>query len=92
MKRITRTRTLIRQHEVLTVRNPLPRQSVCCSECSEHVALVALGEAVRLSGINSRAIYRLIEEREIHFMETTDGLALICPASLLKWVRQELFG
>ena len=83
---------MIRQHEVLTIRSPHPRQAVCCSECREPVALVALNEAVRLSGITSRAIYRLIEEGQIHFTETADGLALICPASLLKWVRQEHCG
>jgi predicted site-specific integrase-resolvase len=43
-------------------------------------------EAVRISGISSRAIYRLIEEGRIHLTETPDGVALVCPATLLKQI------
>lgn len=62
-----------------------------CNECAEPVALVTLDEAVRISGIGSRAIYRLIEKQQIHFTETPERGALICPATLLRqvWQAQE---
>jgi hypothetical protein len=56
---------------------------VFCRQCSDQVALVTLYEAVKLSGASSRTIHQWIEETSIHFMETADGLVLICPASLL---------
>jgi len=61
-----------------------------CPACSGPVALVTLEEAVRISRISSRAIYRLIEEGLIHFAETEDGVAHICPATLLRRVWQEV--
>lgn len=57
---------------------------VFCPECSEQVALVTLDEAVNLSGASSRTIHQQIEENGVHFIETADGLVLICPASILR--------
>ena len=54
--------------------------------------MVTLDEAVQVSGISSRTVYRFIEEGQIHFSETTDRIALICPATLLKRVRKEANG
>lgn len=67
-------------------------QRVFCPECLEPVAMVTLDEAVQVSGISSRTVYRFIEEGQIHFSETTDRIALICPATLLKRVRKEANG
>ena len=84
MKRKRRTRTTVERHEVLVLRGPRTLKRVFCTECPEPVALVTLDEAVRISGISSRAVYRLIEEGRIHFAEGTDRVALICPATLLR--------
>jgi hypothetical protein len=89
MKRTRRTRTTIEKREVVVIRTSRKLNRVFCPECSEPVALVALDEAVRISGISSRAIYRLIEEERIHFAETAEGVAFICPAMLLKRVWKE---
>ena len=55
-----------------------------CKECSEAVVLVTLDEAVKISGLSSRAIYRLIEEGRVHFDETASVIGLMCRASLIK--------
>ena len=89
MKRTRRTRTTVEKHEVVVIRGSRRLKRVFCPECSEPVALVALDEAVKFSGISSRAVYRLIEEGRIHFAETADGGALICPATLLRQVWKE---
>jgi hypothetical protein len=92
MKRTRRTRTTIEKHEVVLIRSSRKLKRVFCPECAEPVALVTPDEAVRISGISSRAIYRLIEEGRIHLAETPDGVALICPATLLKQIWKEQDG
>lgn len=79
------------KHEVIVIRSSRKLKRVFCPECSDRVALVTLDEAVRISGIGSRMVYRLIEEGRIHFAETTDGVARVCPATLLRqaWERGE---
>ena len=89
MKRIRRTRTSVEKHEVFVIKSSRRLKRVFCPECSEPVALVTLDEAVKISGISSRAVYRLIEEGRIHFAEAADRVARICPATLLKSVWKE---
>src|SRR5262245_39201274 len=62
MKKTRRTSTTVQEHEVLLIKRPRKPPITLCKECSEAVALVTLDEAVRISGISSRAVYRLIEE------------------------------
>ena len=83
MKRTRRTRTTLEQHEVVVIRGSRRLNRAFCPECSEPVALVTLDQAIKISGISSRAIYRLIEEQRIHFVEMADGVVLMCPATLL---------
>lgn len=72
------------KHEVFVVRNSGKLKRVLCPECLEPVALITLDEAVKISGMGSRAIYQLIEAGRIHFKETADRVALICPATLVR--------
>jgi hypothetical protein len=88
MKRARQTRTTIEMREVIVIRGSPKRQSVLCPECSAATVFVTVEEAVRLTGISARAIYRLIEAGKVHFAETADGLTLICPATLFALVCQ----
>ena len=88
MKRTRRTKTTLELREVVVIRGSRKRNHVLCANCSEAAALVTIEDAVKMSGITARAIYRLIEAGEVHFAETADGLALICPATLLKRVSE----
>jgi len=69
--------------EVVVIRGSRKRKAVFCADCSEDAVLVTVEEAVKISGISARGIYRLIEAGEVHFAETADGLTLICAATLL---------
>src|ERR1700704_6103835 len=89
MKRTRRTRTTVEKHEVVVIRGSRKLKRGFCAECSEPIALVTVEEAVRISGISSRAIYRLIEQGRIHLAETPDGVALICPSTLLRQVLEK---
>lgn len=81
---ITRRRTTINveRHETLVIKASAMLRTAHCPECSDEVALISLNEAVRISGLSSRSVYRLIERGQIHFTETADGIGLICPATL----------
>jgi len=39
-------------------------------------------EAARIAGVNTRTIYRWVEEGKIHFSEALGASPLICPVSL----------
>ena len=83
MKKSRRTRTSVEVREVVVIRRSRTRNRILCPECSGAAALLTVEEAVKISAISSRAIFRLIEEGEVHFTETVDGLTLICPTTLL---------
>jgi len=55
-----------------------------CSDCNSQVRLVAVAEAVLFAGASERTIFLWAESAEIHFMETEEGKAMFCVASLLK--------
>ena len=92
MKRTRRTRTTIEQSEVFVIRSYGNRNRLSCSKCKEEVALITLDEAISISVLSSRTIHRLMEAGRIHFEETAQGIALICPATLLQRVSQESKG
>ena len=83
MKKRRRTRTTVEVREVVVIRGSRKRNRIFCAECSGAAALLTVEEAVKISAISSRAVYRLIEEGRIHFAETAEGSVLICPATLL---------
>lgn len=53
-----------------------------CNLCRSYVKPITNYEAEVLSRVCSRAILRQIEAGLIHYMETSDGLQLVCPNSL----------
>ena len=54
-----------------------------CQTCGEPVKMVTPDEAARMAGVSSRTIYRRIEAERVHFLETAEGLLLVCINSLL---------
>jgi hypothetical protein len=46
--------------------------------------MVTPDDAALLTRVTARAIYLMVEAGEIHFVETREGLVLICPRSLMK--------
>ena len=53
-----------------------------CEECRQKVAWLTPNQAVLLSCLSLREIFRCIEANTIHFYETPSGLLHICPNSL----------
>ena len=53
-----------------------------CSHCGKRREMICAEEAAARAGVSLRAIYRLVEAHELHFVETPEGLVLICPNSV----------
>lgn len=53
-----------------------------CNRCARQVQLVTADAAAELTGVTTRVIFQRVEAGSIHFIETQDGLLLICTASL----------
>jgi hypothetical protein len=58
-----------------------------CPVCGAGVTMVGIEEAVAIADVSPGAIYRQIEQRRLHFSESTPGELLICLNSLLKQKR-----
>jgi len=83
MKRTRLTRTTLEMREVFVIKGSRLRKRVLCTQCSERTPMVTVREAINMSGISARSIYRVIEEGGVHFAEMSDGSTLICAATLL---------
>ena len=82
MKR--RTEITIDTHRVFAVRRRTGVPAAWCRRCDDLVLMITPDEAAKLSGLSSRAVYRLVEAESIHFTETHDGSLLICLNSLYR--------
>lgn len=53
-----------------------------CPHCRDTQALVTPLQASRILGVSVRTINRWVESGDIHFVETSNGLLLVCVRSL----------
>ncbi|HKP46848.1 MAG TPA: hypothetical protein VJT50_09630 [Pyrinomonadaceae bacterium] len=53
-----------------------------CESCGERVPMVTPDEAAQIRQVSTRAIFRGLENGELHFTETEKGYPLICLNSL----------
>jgi len=74
----------VETERLLVICGSNPAVNHWCEECGADVLMVGLDEAAAVAGLSHRAIFHLTEFREIHFVETPEGKALFCVASLLK--------
>ena len=50
---------------------------IWCERCCEQMVTVQMSPVVH--GISTRDVYRLVEEGEIHFVETESKVIFVCP-------------
>ncbi|MEW6128139.1 MAG: hypothetical protein AB1757_13950 [Acidobacteriota bacterium] len=53
-----------------------------CEACAARVWMLVPNEAAAMLQTTARNIYRRVEAGEVHFLETEDGVLLICRNSL----------
>ena len=81
MSKKTRTEISIETSQVVIIRHRhLVRQ--WCAVCNAHTQMLTAEAAAAATGLSRRSVYRLAEQGQVHFCETSDGLLLICFNSL----------
>lgn len=78
MEIIRKTSVFIKTERRLTVRGGGPRDEIWCEKCAG--PMVTAREAAEAQRTGTRAIYRLIEEGRVHFVEI-GAEVLVCPAA-----------
>jgi len=81
MKSRKTTEIIIKTHEVWVIRRQAKAQ-VGCTNCEGQFTMVTVDQAVEITGFGALAIYRWVESRQVHFLETTEGKLLVCLNSL----------
>ena len=69
---------------VSAARTDIPR--IPCPICAEST-MVTPEEAAALARVTVRSIYARVEAVSVHFLETSDGLLLLCANSLSQWAQ-----
>jgi tRNA A22 N-methylase len=73
--------------ETYTVRQEPPQSfRTYCQECDREITCLTLNQAVTVTGLGARAIFRLVEAGELHGHETEEGHLLLCPNSVALFI------
>ena len=82
MKR-KRTEITIEVNEVIYLaKQPQSLLSAWCGACGAETTMVSPQQAAVITGASVRTINRWVESDRVHFIETDDGLLLLCASSL----------
>jgi RNA polymerase sigma factor (sigma-70 family) len=84
MKRVKMTEITIEIDRTKIVRCGSSSALANCAQCSEKSPLVTPEEAIHLARTSSLSIYREVEAGRVHFIETTQGLLLVCLNSIIQ--------
>jgi len=81
-KRTKTTEITVERSDVFVVRRTKGTGGVWCEHCGARVRMVTPEQAARVTAASTRAIYRGVETGQVHFIETAEGLLLVCLASI----------
>ncbi len=81
MKKKRRVKITV-EHRTLVLRRPSNEAVVFCPHCASPT--IAPEQAAALANVSVRAIYRGVEQGQLHFVEANETQLLICLNSLLK--------
>ena len=76
--RTSTTEITVETHRVVTIRRGSRRRVAWCDQCGKQAQMATASEVAILAGVSERAIFQLVEARELHFIETPEGLLLLC--------------
>ena len=82
IKRLKQTRITISTSEILVIRQAQSLSLADCPQCGRQTDMLTSEQVVTLTGISSRNLFKLVEDGQLHFRETSQGHLLICLASL----------
>ena len=84
MRKIRRIRITVETERLMVISERGRTVEGWCGGCDDTVELIRPVEAAALCGISFRMISRQIEKGVLHYVETSDGVCLICLNSLLQ--------
>ena len=84
MAKKIRTEWSVEIDEVFVVRRLGHSVAGWCPECSQVTTLITAEDAAMLTGMETRAVYRMVEASEIHWSGGPENLLLVCFESLLE--------
>ena len=80
MKRKRRLEITVEKDERFILKRSGSGVPIKCTECGGQ--MITTEVAVTMTDISSRTLHRRAEGKQIHFMETPEGLLLVCLNSL----------
>src|SRR6266542_5901527 len=83
MRRKRQAEVTVELDQIMVVKRRCGSVSGWCSDCGLEVLMLTPDEAASVTPASTRALYRLIDAGEIHFVETQTGLIRLCLPSLL---------
>lgn len=83
----TKTEITVETHEVIIIRHRSRFPKPVCARCGPQAVMLTLDEATALFGYSTRELCRFVEQEEIHFVETSRRMLLVCPESLIRLSR-----
>lgn len=83
MKTKTNTKITVESSRRTIIRLRRPDRKVgWCKQYATETEMLATAEAAIIFGITQLVVFRLIENSELHFIETASGALLICCSAL----------
>ena len=82
MKIRRKTEISVQQTKRLVVTLPETEEIITCPFCEGVEVMIAAESVASVFGFSRREIYRMVETRQVHFLETTEGVLFVCPKSL----------
>ena len=70
------------EREIFVIGRPIP--IIFCETCDGETRMVTPEEAAAQLAVTARTIYRWVEAESVHYVETIEGILLIC----LDWLPQ----
>jgi hypothetical protein len=75
-------RVTVKTERTFVLRSRASHRVEWCAECGAEVGMACVDAAAREASTSELAIYKLVEERAVHFSEDAEGRILVCLNSL----------
>lgn len=62
---------------------------IWCDGCAGRVTMLTVDDAATFAGASSRAVYRRVENGQLHFAETPEGRLFVCLNSLSRQTKSD---
>ena len=82
MRKTKRTELTVETDEIVVLRTTGKAIQAWCPQCGEAVRMITSEEALVLASVNTRTIYRLVQDSKVHYAKTAEGFLRICLRSL----------